>query len=88
MGWIFGEEFHSLCTQKNPFDSRRFFAMRSCVDFPDPSDPSTIMRVPGLSSVEKNVSFLGPTELMSGVFFVGDFFEVAVLIIGKEGRKC
>jgi hypothetical protein len=52
------DEFHILCTQKNQFDSRRFLAIRSCVDFPDPSDPSTIMRVHGRSSVEKNISFL------------------------------
>jgi hypothetical protein len=52
-----GDEFHILCTQKNPFDSRRFLAMRSCVDLPDPSDHSTMMRVPGRSSVEKNISF-------------------------------
>jgi hypothetical protein len=31
--------------------------MRSCVDFPEPSDHSTMMRVQGRSSVEKNISF-------------------------------
>ena len=31
--------------------------MRSCVDFHDPSDHSTIMSVQGLSSAEKKISF-------------------------------
>ncbi len=38
--------------------------MRSCVDFHDPSDHSTIMSVPGLSSVEKKISFLEEGEVM------------------------
>jgi len=33
--------------------------MRSCVDFPDPSDHSTIIRVHGLSSVEKKLGTFG-----------------------------
>ncbi len=66
-----------LWTQKNPFDSRRFFAIRSCVDLPEPSDHSTIMRVHGRSSVEKNISFLeeGDLEFSEGD---SDFLSVAI----------
>ncbi len=64
-----------LWTQKNPFDSRRFFAMRSWVDLPDQSDHSTMMRVPGRSSVEKNISFFAEVS----AFFAGDaFFWVTI----------
>ena len=68
------DEFHILCTQKNPLDSRRFLAMRSCVDLPDPSDHSTIIRVPGRPSVEKNISFL----TREGV----SFFIVSIFVFG------
>ncbi len=53
--------------------------MRSCVDLPDQSDHSTIMSVPGRSSVEKNTSFflllLTGDVVLEGVVFVG-FFPV------------
>lgn len=48
--------------------------MRSCVDFPDPSDHSTMISVPGRSSAEKNTSFFAVGR---GVFF-GDFFTVGI----------
>lgn len=48
--------------------------MRSCVDFPDQSDPSTMMSVPGRSSVEKNISLLA---LGRGVFWVF-FLEIGI----------
>lgn len=51
--------------------------MRSCVDFPEPSDHSTIMSVPGLSSAEKNISFLGELELR-GSGESDDFLTVAI----------
>jgi hypothetical protein len=64
ISWIFGDEFQMLCTQKNPLDSRRFLAMRSWVDLPDQSEPSTMMRVPGRSSVEKNISLLTDASVL------------------------
>jgi hypothetical protein len=47
--------------------------MRSCVDFPDPSDHSTIMSVPGRSSVEKN----GRTT--STILLLGAVSEIWIL---------
>lgn len=78
ISWIFGDEFQILCTQKNPLDSRRFLAMRSWVDFPDPSDPSTMMSVPGRSSVEKNISFFTGF----GDFVWGDFLSGVAIVDG------
>jgi len=77
-----------LWTQKNPLDSRRFLAIRSCVDLPEPSEPSTIIRVPGRSSAEKNISFSGRevflfvhADMMLGE--VLDFFEELDVDIGE-----
>lgn len=62
--------------------------MRSCVDLPDPSEPSTMMRVPGRSSVEKNISFCATflvSTVHSDTVFTGvfGFFEVLGVGIGE-----
>jgi hypothetical protein len=69
-------------------DSRRFLAIRSCVDFPDPSEPSTIMRVHGLSCVEKKMfSFFGSVFSIPerfGVFGGRDGLDLDILYIIYE----
>ena len=51
------------------------------MDFPEPSEPSTMMRVPGRSSVEKNISFWLDGSFMSSFGAVG----VGVLVFGEVG---
>lgn len=54
--------------------------MRSCVDFPDPSDHSTMIRVPGRSSAEKNISFFAGVVIN---FFSGGT-DLEAVAIEKE----
>ena len=52
--------------------------MSNCVDLPDPSDHSTMMSVPGLSSVEKNISFLTRAGVL---ILISSFFDFGVCAV-------
>jgi hypothetical protein len=68
--------------------------MRSWVDFPDPSDHSTMIRVPGRSSAEKNISrvfssfAVGTSAICErGDFLVGEFIRVDKWRIPLDNKK-